>query len=655
MFVPGYHNEVQIMASVLSFDQENEPETLAMIASFAALHLSPIPFMGPMGAVRLGWLDGNILINPTRSILQDERCRLDLTLAATPEAVVMVEAGAQELPEKEIVRALRAGYEVCRTICEMCEELRQLAASPPKLEVTPPESDSEMLAAVESELGAERLQQALLTPGKHDRDAAVAALRDEVVAALVPDEGDEEEVAGRRDRAKRAFTELANAAERRLILEGTRTDGRGTRDVRPIDIQVGILPRTHGSALFTRGETQALVTLTLGSADDEQIIDGLNAEEERRRFLLHYNFPPFSVGEARPIRGTSRREYGHGALAERALRPLLPDYEEFPYTLRIVSDILESNGSSSMATVCGSSLAMMDGGVPVRKAVAGIAMGLVKEGERYVILSDIQGSEDHHGDMDFKVAGTRDGITALQMDIKVKGLSDAILTEALEQAREGRLHILDCMDRVLDRPRAQISAHAPINKTVMVPTEKIGFVIGPRGATIRKLQERFGVDINVMDDGTVQVSGSPVQRVDAALETIREMTREIEIGSRVEKARVVSVKPFGCFVDLGGGQEGMCHISELDETRIREVEDICQVGDEIPVVVVSKDDHGKIRVSRRLALLPEEELAAALESAQRPPSGGRGGGRSGGRGDRRGDRRGDSRGERRRSGSQAPA
>jgi len=637
MFAEGFRNEVQIMSSVLSYDQENEPEALSMIGAFAALHLSEIPFLGPMGAVRLGWVDGNVLINPTHTILQDPKNRLDLILAATPDAIAMVEAGAGEIPEEEVLKALQAGHEVCRTICEMCVELRGKVDAPPKVEAVPPEPDREMEARILETLPEARFREVLLTQGKHARQAARESLREEAFAALAP-AGETPEALQTRERVKAAFKEVANRTERKMISEGQRTDGRDTRTVRPITIEAGLLPRVHGSALFTRGETQALVTATLGTADDEQIIDGLHSEDERRRFLLHYNFPPFCVGEARPIRGTSRREYGHGALAERALLPVLPAHEDFPYTLRIVSDILESNGSSSMATVCGGSLALMDAGVPMRAPVAGIAMGLVQEGDNTVVLTDILGSEDHHGDMDFKVAGTREGITALQMDIKIKGLKWSILSQALDQAREGRMFILDRMAEVLDKPRPELSAHAPINTMIMIPKEKIGFLIGPKGANIRKLQEDYQVNISVVGDtGEVQVSGTPKERVDRAIEVIQEMTRLLEPGMRL-KGKVVSIKPFGCFVDVGGGQEGMCHISELSDQRVEEVEDVCSSGDEMEVIVVNVDDSGKIRLSRRLALLPEEELPAALEATRN--SGPRGGGGRGGR-DRGGPGRGD--------------
>ncbi|MCH2112840.1 MAG: polyribonucleotide nucleotidyltransferase, partial [Planctomycetes bacterium] len=451
-------------------------------------------------------------------------------------------------------------------------------------------------------------------------------------------EGDDEEGMEAQGRYRKAAKSVVNQIERKMTLNGKRVDGRDTKTVRPIEIETQFLPRVHGSALFTRGETQAIVTSTLGSADDEMFIDGLNAEKEKNKFYLHYNFPPFCTGEAKMLRGTSRRELGHGMLAERAIRPMLPDHMDFPYTIRIVSDITESNGSSSMASVCGGTLSLLDAGVPMKAPVAGIAMGLIMDEEtgQYAILSDILGSEDHHGDMDFKVTGTENGITALQMDIKVKGLSAEIMAEAIEQARDGRLHILGKMNESLDGARESISPYAPANKSIKIPAEKIGFVIGPKGANIRDLQETFGVNVNILDDdGNVQVSGTPVEQVDACIERIRQQTRVIGIGERFSGA-VTGVKDFGCFVDLGGGQEGMCHISELASERTEEVSDVCNEGDEIDVIVVNVDERsGKIRLSRRIALLPEEDVEEAIAAAQRPQGGGRGGDRGGrGRGGR---------------------
>ena len=643
MFTEGFGNEVQVMGAVLSYDQENEPEVLSMIGGMAALHISDIPFEGPMSAIRLGWIDGNILVNPTRSIVESEQNKLDLMMSGNMDSVCMVEAGAQELPDSEVVSALAAGHEVIREICDMCVELRDKVGKA-KTAVEAPADHSAAIEAVIEKYGFDSIKDVLLTQGKHERYAAIDGWVAQAIAdATAGMDTDSDEFAAASSEAKRMAKAAMNRVERLMTLRGTRVDGRDTKTVRPIEIETQFLPRVHGAALFTRGETQAIVTSTLGSSDDEQFLDGLNEETVKSKFYLHYNFPPFCTGEAKPLRGTSRRELGHGALAERALRPMMPDHQDFPYTIRIVSDITESNGSSSMASVCGGSLSLMDAGVPVKAPVAGIAMGLIQEGDEYAVLTDILGSEDHHGDMDFKVAGTRDGITALQMDIKLQGLNPEILNEALEQARQGRLHILDEMAKALAGPRESLSPYAPCNKSIKISSEKIGFLIGPKGANIRQLQEDFGVNVNILDDdGNVQVSGSPEEQVDACIEMIRQQTRAIEIGEYIE-GKVTSVKDFGCFVDLGGGREGMVHISELDAGRVEEVSDVCSEGDVIAVVVVNIDERsGKIRLSRRVALLPEEERAEAIASAQRP-SGGRDRDR-GGRGGRDRDRGGRGRG-----------
>jgi polyribonucleotide nucleotidyltransferase len=617
-----------------------------MIGAMAALALSPIPCQGTMAAVRLGWIDGNIIVNPTWSILEAEANHLDLIMSATDQAITMVEAGGRELPDSEVVKVLAAGHEVCREIVGMINELVKSCGRPKVVPVLV-ETDHATPAALRAKYGEASVRKLLLTQGKHERYAALADFVKKCVTENAP-EGVEEAAVKAQAKVKAGAEALLNDVERIMTLDGQRVDGRDTKTVRPISIEAGLLPRTHGSTLFTRGETQAIVTATLGSADDEQFLDGLRAQRRKNRFMLHYNFPPFSTGEAKPLRGTSRRETGHGALAERALRGVLPKYEDFAYTIRIVSEITESNGSSSMASVCGGCLAMMDAGVPITAPVAGIAMGLIVEGDKWTVLTDILGSEDHHGDMDFKVAGTRKGITALQMDIKVQGLKPEIMEAALAQARAGRLHILDKMGEALAAPRTQLSPYAPINKSITISPEKIGFLIGPKGANIRELQETYGVTVSVVgDDGVIQVSGIPAEKVEACIERIRQQTRVIQSGERF-KAKVTSIKDFGCFVDLGGGQEGMCHISELDLGRVETVEHVCKLGDEIDVVVVEVDERtGKIRVSRRVALLPEDQRAAAIDGARKPargrggpggPGGGRGGRDRGDRGDRGYDR-----------------
>jgi len=592
----------------------------------------------------LGYLDGNVVINPTHSILNSDDNVLDMTLAATTDAVCMVEASANELPEDGVLEALQAGHEVCRAICEMAEELRQLTGSVEKSAYTPPVKDEETPAKVLEFLGRDKVEAVLLTKGKSERYAAVDGLVAEAIAGCAP-EGDDEAAQAEQSKVKKAAKSMLNSVERDMTLHGRRVDGRDTKTIRPIDIETRFLPRTHGSSLFTRGETQAIVVATLGSADDEQIVDDLHHGDHKNKFMLHYNFPPYCVGEARPIRGTSRREYGHGMLAERALQAVLPTYADFPYTIRIVSDITESNGSSSMASVCGGCLSMLDAGVPLKAPVAGIAMGMIKEGDEYAILSDILGSEDHHGDMDFKVTGTAAGITAIQMDIKVKGLSDEIMKEALAQAHDGRLHILGKMAEALDGP-AEVSPHAPVNKGARINPDKIGFLIGPKGANIKKLQEDYQVNVSVInDEGDIQVSGTPLANVEACLATILEQLKDVLPGERYD-ATVTSIKPFGCFADIGGGKEGMCHISELAAGRVEEVEDVCKEGDVLEFVVVNVDQGGKIRLSRRIAELPEEEVAAAIEAAQSQAGRGGGGGgrgRGGDRGGRGGDRGGRSR------------
>ena len=629
MFPDGFQNDIQVMSAVLSYDQENEPEALHMIAGMAALSVSDIPFGSAMAAVRLGWIDGNIIVNPTYSVLENDDNKLDLMMSCTANAVCMVEAEAQVLADEEITKVLAAGHEVCKEIISMIEELVGKAGNT-KRPVDVAEKDTTKHDELLAKHGEDTLRKVLLTDGKFERYDAVDAW----VASVVKENADAEDEDSM-SAWKSAAKAVMNTVERQMTLDGTRVDGRDTTTIRPIEIETSFLPRTHGSALFTRGETQAIVTTTLGSTEDEQFIDGLRAEKGKSRFYLHYNFPPYCTGEARMLRGTSRREKGHGMLAQRALAPVLPEYADFPYTLRIVSDITESNGSSSMASVCGGCLSLMDAGVPVKAPVAGIAMGLIMDepSGKYAILSDILGSEDHHGDMDFKITGTEEGITAIQMDIKIKGLKPSIMEEALEQAREGRLHILGCMAEALNAPRTEISPYAPANKAIKIPADKIGFVIGPKGANIKMLQETFGVNVNIVDDeGNVQVSGTPEEQVDACLEMIRAQTRVITAGERFT-GKVTSVKDFGCFVDIGGGREGMCHISELAEGRVETVEDVCKEGDDIEMMVVNVDERsGKIRLSRRVALLPEEEVEAAIAEAAKPQGGGRDrGGRGGGR------------------------
>jgi len=601
LFPKGFKQEVQVMSRVFGYDGEHPADILAMIASFAAVHLSEIPFEGALGAVRIGHLDESLSVMPSDARRREES-RLDLVVAGHQDAIVMVECSAREIPENEMLDALELAHREIRKLAAAIEELRSQAGRP-KIEFVPPQPDADLLARVQAY--EPRVHAALETSGKHERAAAIDALKEECLAALTGGITDDKELAVRTKTVKGMFNDLASHQERLLIADGHRVDGRRADEIRPITIVPDFIKRHHGSALFTRGETQALVSCTLGTPDDEQIIDGIE-EEYKKSFYLHYNFPPFSVGEVRRLAGPGRREIGHGMLAERALTAVLPRREQFPYTLRIVSDILESNGSSSMATVCGGCLALMLAGVPIRQPVAGIAMGLIQEGDRTVILSDILGSEDHHGDMDFKVAGSGLGITALQMDIKIKGVTRALLEEALSQAREGRVHILKKMLEVVSRPKAEVSEYAPRMELIRVPPDRIGFLIGPGGKTIKGLQEQFKVRISIInDEGEVSVAGVERENVQRAIDTIMAMCETPKIGARY-RGVVKSTKDFGAFIEILPGTEGMCHISELAEGYVDRVEDVVHVGDEIEVVVINVDDRGKVKLSHRQALAQAE-------------------------------------------------
>ncbi|HKX45917.1 MAG TPA: polyribonucleotide nucleotidyltransferase [Planctomycetota bacterium] len=600
MFPEGFRQEVQVMTQVLGYDGEHPADVLAMIAAFAAVHISPVPFEAAMGAVRVGQTGGRFTLFPSPEVQRTD-ARLDLVVAGTHGALTMVEASANELPEVEMIDALELAHRTIQRICAGVEELRERAGAE-KLPFTAPEKDAEAARAVEAYRG--RVVQALATPGKLARYAAVAAVKKEAVAALT--QGYEGDLLAKRTKVvKEAFGDLSNDVERQQILTGRRVDGRAHDEVRAIHILPNFIPRNHGSVLFTRGETQAIVSTTLGTRDDEAIIDGIE-EEYRKTFYLHYNFPSYSVGEVKRIMGPGRREIGHGMLAERALAAVLPPKEAFPYTIRIVSDITESNGSSSMASVCGGCLAMMLAGVPLRQPVAGIAMGLVQEGDRTAILSDILGSEDHNGDMDFKVAGSGLGITALQMDIKVKGISRDLLERALGQARQGRIHILKKMLEAVPRPAADVSKYAPRMERLQIPVERIGFLIGPGGRTIKGLEEQFQVRIAVAEDGSVTVSGVDRERLAQAYATVQAMCETPRIGSRYT-GRVKSVKDFGAFIEILPGVEGMCHISELAEGYVERVTDVVNVGDEIEVVIINVDDRGKVKLSHRQAVAPAAE------------------------------------------------
>ena len=600
LFAEGLRCETQIIATVLSVDRENDPDVIAMLGTSAALHVSDIPFNGPLAGVRIGRIDGRWVMNPTQSQLQDSDT--DIFLSGSRDAIVMVEGGAQMVPEDEILEALFAGHEAIQPLLEIQEELRR-AIGKAKREVPLAQLDAGVTQRVEN-LALAKLKQALEIPEKLERYKRIAEIKSEVVTqagAEFPDKG---------KHIKAAFEDLKRNCFRGLVIQQERRiDGRGLKDIRPIASEVEVLPRTHGSALFTRGETQALVVTTLGTASDEQRVDALLGEHYKK-FMLHYNFPPFSVGEVKFLRGPGRREIGHGNLAERALLPVLPLEENFPYTIRIVSEVLESNGSSSMATVCGGSLSLMDAGVPVAAPVAGIAMGLIKEGEHVRVLSDILGDEDHLGDMDFKVAGTPSGITSLQMDIKVSGVNRDIMRQALIQAREGRMHILGLMNQTIASHRENVSGHAPRIITIKVKPDKIREIIGPGGKVIRGIIEATGVKMDVEDDGTVTIASIDEAASKKAVEMVQRIVAEAEIG-KIYKGTVRKIVEFGAFVEILPGTDGLVHISQLAPERVRRVSDVLKEGDEVMVKVLEIDRQGKIRLSRKEAL---EEIGAGSDS-----------------------------------------
>jgi len=591
LFADGLRCETQVIATVLSADRENDPDVVAMLGASAALHVSDIPFNGPLAGVRIGRVGGKWIMNPTQSELEEST--VDIFLSGSRDAIVMVEGGAQMVPEDDILEALFIGHREIQPLIDVQEELRREIGKP-KRQVPLAELDAAVVRRVE-DLALAKLKQALEIPEKLERYKRIAEIKSEVVASAV------EEFPEKQKDIKGAFEDLKRKVFRSLVVEKERRiDGRGLKDIRPISCEVEVLPRTHGSALFTRGETQALVVTTLGTTEDEQRVDALLGEHYKK-FMLHYNFPPYSVGEVRFLRGPGRREIGHGNLAERALIPVLPREEDFPYTIRIVSEILESNGSTSMATVCGGSLSLMDAGVPVSAPVAGIAMGLIKEGEHVRILSDILGDEDHLGDMDFKVAGTAEGVTSLQMDIKISGVNRDIMRQALHQAREGRLHILGVMNATLPEPRTNVSGHAPRIITLKVKPEKIREIIGPGGKVIRGIIEATGVKIDVEDDGTVRIASVDEAASKKAIEMVQRIAAEAEVG-KIYKGTVRKIVEFGAFVEILPGTDGLVHISQLAPERVRKVSDVLKEGDEVLVKVLEIDRQGKIRLSRKEAL-----------------------------------------------------
>jgi len=615
LFPEGYACETQVVGLLLSADMENDSDTLAIIGASTSLYISDIPFDSPIGAVRVGFWDGQCVVNPASADLKT-KSKLNLLVAGTEDAIVMVEAGASEISEADMVRALGEGHAVIKQICRLQKQLRE-ACGKPKRAVVKKEIPAGLRGEIEAAMAGPLLE-AMRLPGKLASYAKMKEVRDAYVASL----GDDAE---RKAAVPAVYDGLREKLLRsEILLNGRRLDGRRFDEIRPITCEVGVLPRTHGSALFTRGETQALVTVTLGTSEDAQIIDLVQEAESKKRFMLHYNFPPFSVGEVKFLRGPGRREIGHGALAERAVRECLPTEEAFPYTIRVVSDILESNGSSSMASICGGTLALMDAGVPVKTPVAGVAMGLVKEGERWAVLSDIAGEEDHYGDMDFKVAGTRNGITALQMDIKIGGITAEIMAAALEQALRGRLHILDKMAEALGAPRPDISAYAPRIITIRIPVEKIRDVIGPGGKMIRSIVERTGCKIDIEDDGRVAIASVDEAAAKKAVAIIEELTATAEL-NKTYLGKVVRVVEFGAFVEILPGTDGLLHVSEMAHHRVQDVHAEVKEGDQVLVKVVNIDPSGKIRLSRKALI----EAPAGSE-----PGGGEGQG--GGRDERRG-------------------
>ncbi len=613
LFAKGLRNEVQIVLTSLSSDEENFIDILSVIGASAALHISNIPWGGPVGAVRVGYIDGKFVFNPTGTEM--EKSTLDLRLAGTADAILMVEAGANEIPEEVMLEAMRRGHEAMQDVIRVQNEMREKVGKPKsEFPIFLPSDAAKQAVKVQV---APRLAEFLATASfKAERNEGLDAFQQEVSESFA----EEYEVS----EVSEAFQDLVRQEMRaRILNEGIRPDGRDTTTVRPISCEVGLLPRTHGSALFTRGETQVLTIATLGTPRDEQTIDSLDAEETKR-YMHHYNFPPYSTGEVAPMRGPKRREIGHGALAERALVPVLPPESEFPYTVRLVSEVLSSNGSTSMASVCASTLALMDAGVPIQAPVAGVAMGLISEGDRYAILTDIIGMEDHLGDMDFKVAGTRHGITALQMDLKLQGLSDEILAKALAQAREARLFILDKMLEVLPAPRPDLSPYAPRITVVKIHPDKIGTLIGPGGKMVRKIQEETGVKIDIEDDGSVYIASANGPSAERAVEMVEELTSEIELG-KIYNGKVVRTTDFGAFVEILPGKDGLVHISQLADYRAPSVEDVVRVGDEVQVMVIGIDEQGKIRLSRS-AVLEGLTLEEAQERDRRPDSAPRRGG-----------------------------
>jgi polyribonucleotide nucleotidyltransferase len=640
LFPKGFMDEVQIHLNVLSFDGQNDPDVLAGIAASACVAVSDVPFITPTAHVRVGLIDGKFVLNPT--VEEVEVSDLDLVVAGTKHYVNMIEVGANEVAEDQVADAIKFGHDAVIQIVSLIEELQQKAGKAKVGDVKAP--DAGLIDAVRARV-EDKIREVKGRPGKNERSEAVKKIQDELIQELATPVTDPNApymaFMAQREHAKKIrqiFSEVEEQVTREAILKGVRPDGRGFQDIRPISASVGVLPRVHGSAVFSRGETQSMCTVTLGTSSDEQLVDGL-IDEYSQKFMLHYNFPSYSVGEVRPIRGPSRREIGHGALAERSLIAVLPDVETFPYTVRIISDILESNGSSSMASSCCGCLSLMDAGVPITRMVAGISVGLVQEGGKYELLTDILGEEDHFGDMDFKVCGTTEGITAIQLDIKIEGLTHEIIRKTLHRAKEARLRILDTMRQTLAEPRATISQYAPRLITVKIDPEKIGKLIGPGGKNIKALQEKTGTKIDIEDDGTVYISSSDAAGAEKCRDIVEAMTASVQIG-RIYTGTVVSIKEFGAFVEIAPETDGLCHVSELSDGYVSRVEDVIKMGDEVKVKVILIDDQGRIKLSRKAAMkelgetdnLPQRPEGERREGGERrdgPREGGRGGDRGG--------------------------
>ena len=602
LFPKGYTNEVQVMSVVLSADKETDPDVLSMVGASAAVSISGMPFNGPTGSVRVGLINDEFVINPKNSEL--ENSSMNLVVSGTEDAVMMVESSGKEVSEDKFVDAIMFGFEEIKKIVRMQKELVAKCGKERQVHEEPT-VDSALYDDIKARIFDEIKVQSVVK-GKLARKKALKALRGKLLEECCT-EADEADKEGK---VKEVFGLLVeHAVQEQIINDKKRLDGRGLTDIRPITSKVSFLPRTHGSALFTRGETQALVVATLGTSMDEQRVDGL-VDGYTKKFMLDYNFPPFCVGEAKPIRGPGRREIGHGTLAEKALEPMVPAFEDFPYTIRIVSDILESNGSSSMASVCGGTLCMMDAGVPMKRPVAGIAMGMIKEGEEVRILSDILGDEDHLGAMDFKVAGTEVGITALQMDLKITGISEQIMRDALAQAKEGRMHILKEMQSIIEKPRSEISIHAPKLVKIKINPDKIGLVIGPGGKNIKKIQEESSSRVEIEEDGTIVISAATFESVELAKTYIRGLTDDAEVG-KIYNGKIVSVKEYGVFVEIMPGKEGLVHISELSNDYIEKVEDVVKMGDEVKVKLIGIDDQKRLKLSRKAALTDEKAAQAS--------------------------------------------